>query len=55
MVGDYRKKAGFLFFPRQIHRTKRWLEYAVWEEKLNYGAWGNFWCSTRWLDKDVEE
>jgi hypothetical protein len=50
-VGDTRIKSGFLYFPLSIYTEKRWLEWAVWEEKLDF----NFdWVPYRFIN-DVEE
>ncbi len=31
-LGEMRRDAGFLFFPKTIGRETRWLEWAVWDD-----------------------
>jgi len=49
--GDKRIRQGFLFFPKDIWGTTRWLEYAAWEEVWvsYYPIGGGQWKATRWV------
>ena len=50
--GDKRERRGFLFLPRTINEKTRWLEWAVWEERLivSWGDW--WWTDVQWKDLD---
>jgi hypothetical protein len=38
--GDIRIRSGFLLFPKTIENETRFLEYAIWSEKLSiYERW----------------
>jgi hypothetical protein len=51
-IGDTRIKSGYLFFPKRINRSTRWLEYATWVEELNHGLFHNDWWNIRWFDDE---
>jgi hypothetical protein len=48
IIGELRKRKGFLFLPKRIHSELRWLEYARWTEKVD----SNFtWLPIYWDDE----
>ena len=48
MGGDVRVKTAFLFWPRRIGRTQKWLETATWQEQ--YDSIWNKWKARMWMD-----
>ena len=51
--GDRREKEAFLWFPRRIGDTLRWLEWAKWREYWLEG-WES-WIGGEWLDLEEEK
>ena len=43
----------FLFIPRCINGAWRWLECAMWEEKVELFAAGQYkWFATKWVEHE---
>jgi len=60
--GDLRTRRGFLFFPKQIGKQWRWLEFARWEERFQFHSYmiaGYLpvfdWAAIRWLPSPESE
>jgi len=47
--GTYRRRSGFLFWPKEVDTETRWLEHAKWTERYVRG-WG--WASICWEDDE---
>lgn len=44
--------SGFLFFPKKIEGETRWLEFAVWVEKIHDDyEMGHYWYPSSWRNK----
>lgn len=51
VADQIRHRSGFLFFPMEIEKQKRWLEIATWEEISYIGILSRKlrWLPTKWL------
>lgn len=47
IVGQERKRSGFLFFPKEVHGEWRWFEFAKWVEQVNINYQWEINC---WID-----
>lgn len=53
LLNDTRVRRRFLFFPRTLEGTTRWLERAVWLERyesIDFYSIAYGWNAERWLD-----
>lgn len=51
--GEYRTKSCFLIFPKCIDGVCRWMEAAVFQEKLFCSGGETYWEGVKWLDREA--